>query len=424
MPAVPSVPRDRTHLRATYDDGQPVADAAVKLNGTDAGRTDSAGELTLELALGQHQLELQLGSGDGTFSRLVQTLEKSTDAQEVTVRLPRPVRMLEPREVTTSSVHLAWERSNDRKFREYKVYASHTSPAFDETNGLLIHVGTEASQTDFELTGWYLGGGPLVSADTDLYFRVFVLGEDGTLAGSNVLHVRTPRWANEAHFTRSYQLTPEREFAGAWPIFGMAYDGSSLWFLYREEVGGYYDPDTLTLVQHAPDTLAVLNEFVFEDHRVPTGMTWDGASLWVSLGGSNNRQLVSINPTTGVREQAFVTTEGTESLAWTGSHLLQSKGYINGPIERVDLATGGVLGTFVNPITQRRAHRAAGIAYRPGEIWGSDRFKPDLVILDDTGVHIGVVASAFLYKHMTFMGDRLVGVTGDAQVHVLKVEPR
>ncbi|MCY1046859.1 hypothetical protein OV208_36480 [Corallococcus sp. bb12-1] len=91
--------------------------------------------------------------------------------------------MLAPREVTTSSVHLAWERSDDRKFREYKVYASH-SPAFDETNGLLVHVGTKVSLTDFQLTGRYVGGSPLVSADTGLYFRVFVLGEDGTLTDS------------------------------------------------------------------------------------------------------------------------------------------------------------------------------------------------------------------------------------------------
>ncbi|RKG93322.1 hypothetical protein D7V88_02995 [Corallococcus terminator] len=395
----------------------------MRLNGAEAGRTDSAGELTLELSLGQHQLELQLGSGDDTFSRIVQTLEKGTELQEVSVRLPRSVRLLAPREVTTSSVHLAWERSDDRKFREYKVYASY-SPAFDETNGVLVHVGTEVSLTDFTLAGQYFGGSPLVSADTQLYFRVFVLGEDGTLAGSNVLPVRTPKWANEANFTRSYRLALERNFAGAWPIFGVAYDGSSLWFLYRQDVGGYYDPDTLTLVQRDPVTLAVLNTFVFEDYRVPTGMTWDGSSLWVSLGGSNNRQLVSINPTTGAHERAFVTTEGTESLAWTGSLLLQSKGYIQGPIERVDLATGGIAGTFINPFTQRGAHRAAGIAYRPGEIWGSDLARPDLVILDDAGVHIGVVVSASIYKHMTFMGDRLVGITGDSLVHVLKVEPQ
>ncbi|AFE04922.1 hypothetical protein COCOR_02924 [Corallococcus coralloides DSM 2259] len=422
-PEVPAVPSERTHIRAAYDDGQPVVNASVRLNGVEAGWTDSAGELTLELSQGQHQFELQLGTGDDTFSRFEQTLEKGTEPQEVSVRLPRPVRMLAPSEVTTSSVHLVWEQSDDRKFREYKVYASH-SPAFDETNGVLVHVGTEVSQTDAQLMGRYVGGGLLLSADTHLYFRVFVLGENGTLAGSNVLHVQTPKWANAANFTRSYRLTLERNFAGAWPIFGVAYDGSALWFLYRQDVGGYYDPDTLTLVQRDPVTLAVLNTFVFEDYRVPTGMTWDGSSLWVSLGGSNNRQLISINPVTGAHEQAFVTTEGTESLAWTGSLLLQSKGYIQGPIERVDLATGGIAGTFINPFTQRGAHRAAGIAYRPGEIWGSDLTHSDLVILDDAGVHIGVVASASIYRHMTFMGDRLVGITGDSLVHVLKVDPQ
>jgi hypothetical protein len=418
----PAAPSEKTHIRATFEDGQPVVDAAVKLNGTEAGRTDVAGELTFTLPLGQHQLELQLDSGDGTFSRTVQALDKGEEAQDVAVRLPRPVRMLAPLEVTTSLVHLAWARSNDSKFREYKVYASFT-PAFDETTGQLVHVGTESSRTDFPLTGQSLGGSPIVSADANLYFRVFVLGEDGTLAGSNVLHVKTPRWANEAHFTRSYQLTPERTFAGAWPIFGVAFDGSALWFLYRQDVGGYYEPDTLTLVRRDPATLAVLAEFTFQDHRLPTGMTWDGASLWVCLCGSNNRQLVSFNPGTGAQEQAFVATEGTESLAWTGSHLLQSKGYIQGPIERVDPTTGAVVGTFVSPLTQRGAHRAAGIAYRPGEIWESDRLQSDIVILDDAGAHVGVVANVSRYQHMAFMGQKLVGVTSDSQVHILGVAP-
>ncbi|MCP3138120.1 YncE family protein [Pyxidicoccus xibeiensis] len=420
-PEVPAAPSEKTHLRATYADGQPVADAAVKLNGAEAGRTDAAGELTLELSSGQHQLELQLGSGDGTFSRVVQTVEKGAEAQEVNVSLPRPVRMLEPREVTTSRVHLAWEKSEDKKFREYKVYASHISPAFDETNGLLIHVGTEVSQTDFLLTERHIGGSPLVRADARLYFRVFVLGEDGTLAGSNVLHVTTPKWANEANFTRAYKLTLERTFAGAWPIAGVAYDGSALWFLYQEFVGGYYTPDKLTLVKRDPDTLAVLAEFAFEDYRVTNGLAWDGTSLWVSF-SNDIQQLASFNPVTGARERTFVTTEGTESLAWTGTHLLQSKGYINGRIQRVDLATGGIVGSFANPFTQRGGYRGSGIAYRPGEIWASDMFEPDIVILDDAGVHIGVVADTSNYRHMTFMGQKLVGVTGGSQVHILKVE--
>ncbi|MCP3138119.1 fibronectin type III domain-containing protein [Pyxidicoccus xibeiensis] len=421
-PEVTEVPREQLHLRATYADGQPVAAAAVKLNGAEAGRTDAAGELLLEVPEGQHQLELQLDSADGTFSRVVQTVEKGTEAQEVKVHLPRPVRMLEPREVTTSRVHLAWEKSKDQKFREYKVYAHQLTPALDEANGMLVHVGTDASQTDFLLTGLYTGGSLLVAANVNLYFRVFVLTEDGRLAGSNVIQVKTPTWENEPHFSRHYTLSRERVFAGAHPIQGVAYDGSALWFLYRE-VGGDPNAHTLTLVQHDPETLSVLRKLTLGNFRRGWGLAFDGASLWLLLRGSDLTRLVSVNPTTGARERDFSGDPGVSSMAWTGTHLLQSRYAHKAPILRVDLVTGFNAGTLTNPFTQMNSDLAAGIAYRPGELWLSDTWKPGLVIIDDAGVHVGVVASDSTYAHMTFMGDKLVGVTRDSQVHVLKVEP-
>lgn len=409
----------RAQIRATFEDEQPAVDAAVLLNGEEAGRTDSNGQLTLELPSGHYQVELHQNAGGGLFSRAVQSLELGRGPQEVKVNLPRPVRMLEPLEVTTSRVHLAWEASTERSFREYKVYASH-SPAFDETTGQLVYVGTEASQTDYRVVS-ETGFIRLISADSHIYFRVFVLKEDGSLAGSNILHVRTPRWDNERHFTRFYRLSVERTFAGSWPIHGVAHDGGALWFLYRQEVGGYYDNDKLTLIQRDPETLKVLKEIAFEDYRVPWGLTWDGASLWVYLGAPS--RLVSFNPVTGAREQGFVASAGTESLAWTGSHLLQSKGYVDARIERIDPVTGGAAGSLPNPFTQLSGHRATGIAYRPGEIWLSDMWESDIVIIDDAGVHIGVVSDTSHFSHMTFMGERLVGVTRDSQVHIMRLEP-
>jgi hypothetical protein len=411
----------RTSIHATFGDGQPVADAAVLLDGEQAGRTDAVGQLTLEILPGQHQLELHLSTGDGLVSRVAQSLEIGTESQEVKVSLPRPVRMLEPLEVTTSLVHLTWERSKEPSFREYKVYANPYSPAFDETNGRLVYVGTDASRTDFRVTGIMQGGSPLVSANIDIYFRVFVLKDDGSLAGSNVLHVRTPRWDNERNFTRHYRLSAERTFAGAWPIYGLAYDGSALWFLYRQELGGYYDNDKLTLVQRDPETLQVLKEIVFEDYQVPRGMTWDGSLLWVYFDSPGYR-LDRFNPATGARELGFMASHGTESLAWTGSHLLQSKGYVNARIERVDPVTGGIAGTVPNPFTQRGGHRATGIAYRPGELWVTDMWNDDIAIIDDAGVHIGVVPESSGFRHMTFMGEKLVGVTSYSQVHIMRIE--
>jgi hypothetical protein len=416
-PAEPTEPAPGLYIRATFDDGQPLEGVTVLLDGQKSGRTDSTGQLTLDVPAGQHTLRLHLDAGEGRESQAEQSVEVGIQAQEVKVELPRPVRMLEPLEVMTSQVHLTWERSKEKNFREYKVYMAR-SGGVDEKTGELVYVGTDSSRTDYLLKAWHQGGNASVSANTDLYFRVFVLKEDGSLAGSNVLHVKTPRWDNEPHFTRFYGTTVERQFAGAWPIHGVAYDGNSLWLLYRQDVGGYYDNDKLTLVKLEPGTHQALKEFSFEDHLVPHGLTWDGASLWVNF----DNKLERFNPSTGAREQRFMASGGAESVTWTGSHLLRSKGYIQGKIEQVDPATGAATETLSNPFTQHAGSRATGIAYRPGEIWVSDMWHSGSVIIDDAGVHIGFVNNYFSFAHMVFMGEKLVGVTGSSQVYIMKIQ--
>jgi hypothetical protein len=110
----------------------------------------------------------------------------------------------------------------------------------------------------------------------------------------------------------------------------------------------------------------------------------------------------------------------TASLAWTGSHHLQSKW--SGSIERVNPVTGGIVGTVPNPFTQKAWLRAAGIAYRPGELWVADMWNDDIVIIDDAGVHIGAVPNSSRFMHMAFMGEKLVGVTAQHQVQILRIE--
>ncbi|MFE8601933.1 hypothetical protein [Archangium violaceum] len=407
-------------MRATFEDGQPIAGVSVLLNGAESGQTDSTGQLFLDTPAGQHVLRLNLDAGEGRVSKAEQRIEMGTESQTVTVKLPRPVRMLTPLEVTTSMVHLAWERSEEPHFREYKVYAHHYSPAFDETTGTLIHVGTDASRTDFQLSGVYLGGSPLVSAGKTLYFRVFVLKDDGSLAGSSVLQVKTPSWSNEPHFTRFYRLSIERQFAGARPIHGVAHDGSALWLLYRQEVGGYYDNDKLTLVRLDPVTRAVLAEIPFEDYLVPQGLAWDGASLWVNF----DNKLVRINASTGELEQSFMATSLGMSVTWTGSHLLRTNGAARATkLEQVDPATGASSWGFTNPFSEYGSHSNKGIAYRSGEVWLTDRVaQSGIAIIDDSGTHVGFVEGSFSFPHMTFMDGKLVGVSESSQVYILNIQ--
>jgi len=408
----------RFNLRATFDDGQPVEGATLSLDGQESGKTDSAGQLSLDVPAGQYTLQLHLDAGGGRVSKTAQSVEVGPQAQEVKIELPRPVRMLEPLEVTTSRVHLTWEESKEKNFREYKVYVQTHLAGLDETTGRLVHVGTNASQTDFVLKDLYEGGALIVSANKDLYFRVFVLKDDGSLAGSNVLHVKTPRWDNEPHFTRFYRTSIADQFAGARPIRGIAYDGSALWLLYWQAVGGYYDNDKLSLVKLDPVTREVLEEFSFEDHLVPVGLTWDGASLWVGF----ETRLEKFNPSTGTRESGFVVDHSFASMTWTGSHLLRGRSQVDGKIEQIDLRTGAATESLTNPFTQYGGHRASGLAYRPGELWLTDMFRSDIVIVDDSGAHIGIVTDNRRFSHMAFMGEKLVGVTGSSQVYILNIE--
>ncbi|GEN08849.1 hypothetical protein SAMN05443572_108114 [Myxococcus fulvus] len=425
VPEVPEVPAPETRpiLRVAYDDEQPAEGILVLLDGVEQGKTDSAGKLALALPSGPFQLELRHAREDGEFAQVTQAFE-GPPSEEAVIHLARPVRLLAPLEVTTSSVHLAWQRSHARGFRRYRLYALQHFPTVSATNGLLIHEGDDVARADFNLAGVILAGSPLVAAATDLYFRLYVDRDDGSVTTSNILHVKTPEWHNEALFTRHYTLVPESGFAGRQPIHGVAYDGEALWLVYREELGGFYDDDRLTLTRLDPQTLAVLQAWTFMDHRVPRGLTWDGTSLWLYL-EAHERKLVRIDPATGAPTREFLLAETVEALAWTGTHLVSSankqRGW--GYIERLDPSTGGSVSVLPSPFIQRSAHRAGGIAYRTGETWLSDWYVDDLVIVDDEGTHIGVVRDDHHFHHMAFMGDRLVGVTRESQVHLLRIEP-
>ncbi|MCP3060517.1 hypothetical protein LXT21_17180 [Myxococcus sp. K38C18041901] len=425
VPEVPGAPDTETRplLRVAYDDEQPAEGILVLLEGVDQGKTDSDGKLALSFPSGPFQVELRHTTEDGEFAQVTQSFE-GPPSEDAVIHMARPARLLPPLEVTNASVHLAWQRSHDRAFLRYKLYALRHFPTVSATNGLLIHEGTDVARTDFNLAGLISTGTPFVSAATDFYFRLYVERDDGSVTTSNILHVRTLAWADEAHFTRHYTLQPESGFAGPQPIHGVAYDGEALWLVYREELGGFDDDDRLTLTRLDPQTLAVLQAWTFMDHRLPKGLTWDGTSLWLYL-EAHDRKLVRIDPATGIHTQEFLLAETVEDLAWTGTHLLSSaikqRGW--GYIERRSPSTGASVSVLPNPFIQWGSHRASGIAYRAGETWLSDHWVNDLVIVDDEGTHIGVVRDNHFFRHLAFMGDRLVGVTRESQVHILRIEP-
>ncbi|MCP3060518.1 carboxypeptidase-like regulatory domain-containing protein [Myxococcus sp. K38C18041901] len=414
----------RPSIRVTYEDGQPAAGASVRVNDVEQGPTDSDGRLELTLPSGPFRIELSVTGQDGSFTRAFQ--DQDGDAPEgwddVPIHLPRPVRLLEPLEVTTTRVQLQWQRSHERSFREYRVYGHRNASALDDSNSVLLFVGTDNAQTRFTVGDTYFGGTPFVTAHQDLHFRVYVQKDDGSLSGSNILHVKTPAWANEDLFTRRYTLEPERNFAGTLPIRGVAHDGSALWLLYHEESGGGVNLHRLTLARLDPQTLAVLQSWSFLDNRRPRGLTWDGTSLWLYL-EANGHKLVRFNPTTGARDFEFVAGSAATSLAWSGTHLLLSAYGPSASVTWVHPVTGAITDSWPSPFNQRALLGAGGIAHREGETWLASPVDATIVIIGEAGAHIGVATSPHAFASMAFLGDRLVGVTHESQVHVLRIEP-
>lgn len=170
----------------------------------------------------------------------------------------------------------------------------------------------------------------------------------------------------------TYRLVETRNLASPLPDpTGIAADGSGFWIL-----NGGQNSETNSLVHFDPATGMTDRTFTFTNliEQLGTGaygITWDGASVWITVAGNVNK-LVKVDPLVGqVAQTTSAPTElGPSDLDFDGTNLWLSSG--TGSIFQIDPATGGIKQQFATGAASYG--RDNGIAYRTGEIWVGDLF--------------------------------------------------
>lgn len=233
-----------------------------------------------------------------------------------------------------------------------------------------------------------------------------------------------------ATLERSYRLVEVDNFPGEGPIAGIAHDGSAYWLAYNEEVGGYYDPNVVTVAKYDPTTATRLASFVYDSQFMgASGLAFAGDKLFLNGGmgalkGNSPHTIAEIDAASGEIVRTMAAEDTEHDLAFDGQRLLVSQVF-NG-VQWIDAKSYALVKTVATPFGDGGTQR--GIAYRPGEIWLSSQASNQLVILDDSGKFIGVCAADFLDPewnyvfdmYMTFAGERLAFVN-NGRVHVYDV---
>ncbi|ABQ25054.1 NHL repeat-containing protein [Geotalea uraniireducens] len=174
-----------------------------------------------------------------------------------------------------------------------------------------------------------------------------------------------------------YAVTAQRSIAV--PVgnpVGFAFDNNdNIWIM-----SGVHNGSSHSLTCFNPNTGASLAYYVYQNliEVLGTGVygiTWDGASIWISVAGNNNK-LVQVDPSTGqiIRNMSSTSILGPTDLSWDGTNLWISSG------------TGEI--DTINPSNGQRTHflsrgdRDTGIAYHNGEVWVSNMFDKKIVVYD------------------------------------------
>ena len=145
--------------------------------------TNNSGYFKIQNVIaGNHTLVITKQQGDGSFSERSNVIAVYDDVELNNLKLPNPVYMYEPAEVTDNSIVLKWSPSQAADFREYKIYRHNTS-GLDESTGTLAHVSTSITDTVFMDENL----NPL----QEYFYRVYVMNEYGRLGGSNIVQATT-----------------------------------------------------------------------------------------------------------------------------------------------------------------------------------------------------------------------------------------
>lgn len=167
-----------------HNSNGPILNAKVSIdqaiNWTDY--TDQDGKFNISnVNEGEHALSVIKTNEDGSFVEQSYSLQVHNDLVLNSLRLPIPLILNEPTNITLSEMTLTWNATDAEDFREYKLY-KHDTPGIDEKTGELIYVSTNRNDTTFTDLNLISG--------KDYYYRVYVMNEFGRLGGSNVSNAK------------------------------------------------------------------------------------------------------------------------------------------------------------------------------------------------------------------------------------------
>ena len=182
-------PTDRDKLYTVsgnlFIQNKPEKDIEVSIDGllNLTTYTDQEGYFRIsDVTQGEHNILMNKQFENGSSISKSSQIEVNADVYLESLKLPKPVFMFTPINITSETVSLRWSKTDAIDFREYKLYRHHSS-GLDENTGELIHISTSISDTTFTDDN-------LVEMTT-YFYRIYMMNEYGKLGGSNIVSCTT-----------------------------------------------------------------------------------------------------------------------------------------------------------------------------------------------------------------------------------------
>jgi hypothetical protein len=384
---------------------RPASGARVSIAGQGQLADANGAFAFASVPVGAHVLEARYDLGDATFVARRKALVVAGASEHEEIRLPQPVTVTAS--ASGDGIGLEWTRFEGSEFREYQVFSAVT-PGSLQIPGSLASVITDQGDTSVVVpppTGVEACG----FVGSNRYAQVVVLDDVGLVAASNVVQITVPKWPPAT--PRPYELRLAAARAPAGEVGGVAWDGRQLWVAYHAQGGEYFEPVRIVATDLAGQELRAFDE---RAEYGPTGMAWADGELWVAYASGNTSVIKAYDPESGAVRRRFVI-DDVSGLAWDGTNLLLQT------VDEIETMTpSGALGLRTRLPGASWCYAYAGIARRPGETWLAETWGAGLVLLDDSGRHIGVVtdvsemqplASPYgrvpVWRALSFAGDRL-----------------
>ncbi len=197
---------------------------------------------------------------------------------------------------------------------------------------------------------------------------------------------------------------------------GITTDQKNLWLMF-----GAYNAMEHKLVYYNPDSNEIIKSFDFHNliEALGTGVygiTWDGASIWISVSGNTNK-LVQVDPNSGeiLKTWSSPVTLGPSDLAWDGSSIWVSSG--TGQIYFINPSNGSS-STFL-----KKLPRDNGIAIQGDEVWVGNLFNGNVNIYNKkTNTLIQSMKKAFLQNGNFCFFKGKVAVVNSAGIQFYSIE--